>query len=172
MKSPVFQRLLGALILICLSAILWPIIFDDFHSESELDRRTRIPDAPRFESIAVPSPAIKVPTPAYNPKPQENSAAEVSAQELSSTPKLDQQNIPIAWVIRLGTFASEDNANKLKKDLQVNEFDVYVRAVNGDKGRLYQVFVGPYQIEKEAFKVKQSLYESKKLKGIIVRYRP
>ena len=55
MQANIRQRLVGAFVLICLSAILWPVLFST-DINPQLDRTSRIPPAPQFEKFSAESP--------------------------------------------------------------------------------------------------------------------
>jgi DedD protein len=55
MQGGTRQRLVGALVLVCLSAIIWPILFSEDINPS-IDRTSHIPPAPAFQKYSVAAP--------------------------------------------------------------------------------------------------------------------
>lgn len=49
------QRLVGAVVLVCLALILWPVLFSD-NTGPVMDRTSQIPPMPEFEKYEVPQP--------------------------------------------------------------------------------------------------------------------
>ena len=78
---------------------------------------------------------------------------------------------PQAFVVRLGSFSNENNANNLVKKLQAKGFTAYTRDINSDKGYIYQVFVGPKIDHTKANELVKKLQESMRLQGIVVEYK-
>lgn len=77
-----------------------------------------------------------------------------------------------AWVIQLGVFSNQSNANALVKQLQKKSFDAYSKVlVRKGASDLQAVFVGPDVSRKKLERVKQSLENTLHIQGIIKKYR-
>lgn len=73
-----------------------------------------------------------------------------------------------AWVIQVGAFSSQANANGLRDKLNAANFKAYTKAIGG----LHKVYVGPeirrYRLEQQ----KSSLERDFKVKTLILKYIP
>lgn len=73
MNEGLKQRLVGAIVLVCLGLILWPVLFSDSHSPA-MSRQTQIPQAPEFQKyyiMAAKQPTNLKPISDYTPQPEE-----------------------------------------------------------------------------------------------------
>lgn len=73
-----------------------------------------------------------------------------------------------AWVIQVGAFSSQTNANSLRDKLNAANFKAYTKTIGG----LHKVYVGPeirrYRLEQQ----KSSLEQDFKVKTLILKYIP
>lgn len=148
LKPALRERLLGALVFLCLGLIFYPAIFDT-RNEFVVDRDSQIPEQlVRVEPMTLEQPVVPdseavVPTAdqmfVANEEP-------VSADELESRPNiLDEDGVPNAWVLQAGSFADQANAADLEQRLLAADFRAYVRQTQTTEDvRRYRVFVGPY----------------------------
>jgi DedD protein len=174
MKNSFKQRLLGAVILICIAMILWPVIFSEGVSPVP-DRRSQIPEMPTFEKYTVVEP-LRVddiePAPSAEP-PAENPLPEPSTiSSVDETPKLDQRGIPEAWVLQVASFSKADSAEELKEALQTKGYKAFTRKITGKADAATRVYVGP-KLTRDAFsKDKIAIDKEFMLNTIVVRYEP
>ncbi len=165
------QRLVGALVLICIAVILWPIIFSDPNQEI-LGRSSQIPDMPVFEkySVAKPQrpdniepvtiapvePASTVDNRGQPPKPQK--------------PAQDSRGLPKSWVLQVASFSQASNARELKLALQKKGYKAFTRKVNTQQGSAIRVYIGP-KLSKTAFnKSKSSIDSAFSVNSMVVRF--
>ena len=165
------QRLVGAAVLLFLAGLLWLLLFDFDASEREVSLSVAIPPMPTIEAVIV-EPATPFYNDKANDSTSNSSVEadgvneQASSSELSvllgdspdpkpiankthhvdqaSRPRLDEQGVPVAYVVQLGSFKRFDNANKLRDKL-VNDyqFKAYLEPkVEMGEGP-YKVLVGP-----------------------------
>ncbi len=186
------QRLVGALVLICLALILWPILFTDVHGPI-VSRESQIPTVPSFEKYQIAEPVRSAAVP---PVPEttgqswqepskitstveaaeKDSKASSPAQKnakAASPPKqatLDKQGLPISWVLQVASFSNAENARELKRALQDKGYKAYTREVSASKAKATRVYVGP-KINRDAIlKDKQAIDKAFSLNTLIVRF--
>ena len=93
-----------------------------------------------------------------------------SPQQVTSAPEITPEPSGVAWVIQLGSFASQENADSLVKRLQKQKFPAYIDKVKTDAGVVFKVRVGPKLSRAEAEKMQADLKSTQNLDAIIVRY--
>ena len=75
-----------------------------------------------------------------------------------------------AWIVQLGSFTDEENAESLNKELRKAGYPSFVEPLKKDGKISYRVRVGPEIKRSEALKVLKKLKEKMKLDGIVVSY--
>ncbi len=93
-------------------------------------------------------------------------------QKAPAGPALDEQGIPIAWVLQVASLSSREKADSLTASLIDAGHKAYHRAVKRDGGLLYRVFVGPVFEREKLDAVKRQVDADFRVKTIIVRYLP
>ncbi len=185
MTQSLKQRLVGALVLLAIAILLIPALFDQQAPESELN--VEIPPAPALPEVPV---FVDRTGPEAEPLPDlavlaEGQADVTDARQqtkvldeapLTTDPakeQLDQAQAPVAWTLQVGTFGNQANAARLVNDLQQQGFHAYQRDFRQKEGkRLSRVYVGPLVSRPELEQIAAELEESRKLKGLILRYHP
>ena len=76
------------------------------------------------------------------------------------------------WVVQVGSFSSEDNANLLIKKLSQQSFSAFVIEREENDGESFRVRVGPFDEKREAMKVLSIIEEKFGLVGFLVKIRP
>lgn len=192
MDTPLKQRLVGALILVALGVVFWPIIFVPPERESP-PRAEGIPAAPRVDSSALPSPDSEglraSPEPAIAAQDDEidvvmpgaprNSApaaepqpGPVTRDAAPEVPSLDADGIPIAWSLQVATMSSRDNARQLRDELNDTEMKAYIRPLQRGNDTLYRVYVGPKFERRQLESIKQQVDSRYGVESLIARYVP
>lgn len=146
LKPALRERLLGALVFLCLGLIFYPAIFDT-RDDFVVDHETQIPaqlvrvEPMTIEQPVVPDSEVEVPTASEMFAPPEVSVSSTdSRQDI-----LDEQGVPNAWVLQAGSFADQGNATELEQSLLAAGFRAYVRRTEAaDASPRFRVFVGPY----------------------------
>jgi len=179
MKQALRQRLVGALVLLALGAILWPIIFDEGPQQT-LSRESVIPATPEIAPVVIEAlinpvssekATFGLKTEQGLPVEQEldQEMHETLAKEPVATPAvIDEQGLPEAWSVQVGAFSSQTNANALVKKLKAAGFKAYLRELDG----LARVLVGPKLTKKGAAEDLMAIEQSFELRGRLVRYAP
>ena len=168
------KRLVGAAVLVALAVIFIPMLLED---ETVVDTgitRTNIPPRPEapFSSriqpleskeesavaAAEPKPLKPVPAIPVSPPPKAATVTKPAEPEKSSpkpaVPKVAVAKTPIkpiaSWVIQVGSFAKQENANNLVKQLRAMKFAAFMEKVVVDQKTRYRVRVGPEIDQKKA----------------------
>lgn len=180
------QRLVGAIVLACITLILWPIIFSDV-SNLIVDRRSQIPTLPAFEKYSTPQPTrptniepvVDYSTKTANIESSSESRKEAPQEEVVSEPVnntekpiLDERGIPVSWVLQVASFTKKNNADEVKLSLQEQGFKAYAREVTTSEGLSTRVFVGPKLTKKALENDRKKIDEMFSLESIIVPFVP
>lgn len=75
-----------------------------------------------------------------------------------------------AWVVQLGSFSSEENANSLNKKLRQSGYSAFVEPLQHGGAKVYRVRVGPELRRSGAQAVRNRLQANMGLDGIVVPY--
>lgn len=195
------QRLVGALVLIALGVIFWPVLFVD-PGQNGLDRSTQVPPMPDFpdREISRPHPlqglegpqpieelelhdeppqAIDLPLEpdvehniAAVPVPPATDPGEGPGQAPAENPALDERGIPIAWVVQVATMSQRDKAEALQNELIGLGYKSSVKAINRDNRSLYKVYIGPKFDKSQVQQIKNKVDSRFGVNSIIARYLP
>lgn len=192
------QRLVGAMILLALGVVFWPIIFVPSEREP-VPRQEPIPPAPRVDNSVLPAPDDDGLRQAAQPEiltrqkgadvimPESSSRGEAGLQPESDDepdrrpvtrdtppelPSLDEDGIPIAWTLQVATMSSRDGARALRDELTSAEMKAYIRPLRRANGTLYRVFVGPKFERKQLESIKQRVDSRYDVESVIARYAP
>ena len=182
------QRIVGALIIVCLAVIFLPMLFDEPHQERK--RQTlEIPPEPEVPDVAVdePSePAVKetvqgtVPAPNQGEEEPETEAADIPMADGSSTegqpeePAASPEEQPDtsvlegAYLVQLGSFGSAENAERLRDRAREAGMDAYIESFERDGETLTRVFAGPFIDRSAAEDAKAELDESFGLDTLVI----
>jgi DedD protein len=141
------------------------------------------PPAPVAQASAIaarqqPDIAAK-PTPAPTPAPRPVAASPAAAKPKPVAPvtpapetfELDQQGLPVAWVVQVGLFSTQANADRIKETLQGKGFKAYTQAVKTPKPGV-KVFVGPKLSRERADAQKKAIDQALKTNTMVVRFAP
>ena len=97
-------------------------------------------------------------------KPAQRSTKEVLAQALKAKP------VTSGWVVQLGSFSVQQNAQKLRDTLRKKGHPSFVEAFQSKKGKRYRVRVGPQATREEAEKLSRVLKTQTKLTGLVMHF--
>jgi DedD protein len=99
------------------------------------------------------------------------SAKETNAEKISKTEIDVKASVGVsAWIVQLGSFTDEDNAQSLNKKLREAGYPAFVEPLKRNGKTSYRVRVGPEIKRSEADKLLKKLKEKMKLDGIVVSY--
>ena len=175
MEQPLKQRLIGAIILISLAVIFVPMLIGEKPTDSEIIS-IEIPEAPK--DLELDSRILTL------PEQSEEVLAEVSISSKSGAKvtKLLQPAIPkppemkkvegiTAWVVQVGSFSDQKNANALSTKLMKAGFTAFVEQSSNNKGDVFRVRVGPELSKEKAGAVSAKLKKAHQLpNAIVVQY--
>lgn len=181
-NDQLMPRLVGALILICFTVVLWPLIFDAVEPTEKFDSLTQVPEAPSFPSFEIDETkaedalanvrSTKAMSADHSAQQTADTAQPVERQSLPEKPKLDLNKLPKAWSVQVASLSSREGASILVKKLQDKKMQAYQRKIQGQSKPIYRVFVGPYMKEAKAKSVIVRLDKELGLKALLIRYRP
>lgn len=169
------QRIVGALVFIAAVAIFVPLFFGhELATDSTIKLSAKIPPPPaeptyqvsasgvqfQFEGVDLPkknepTKVVAIANPVANPAPK---------------PATDFDAPPEAWVVRLGVFSNQANADKLVGNLRTMGYDAYTRAAVTNSNLLV-VFVGPEIKKDKAQTLQQQLVAKFKMQGVVEKYQ-
>lgn len=75
-----------------------------------------------------------------------------------------------AWIVQLGSFSSQENAEQLNKDLRKAGFAAFVEPLKKQGKVVYRVRVGPELLKPDAEKILKNIKSKMKLDGIVLSY--
>lgn len=202
MNNILKQRLVGALILLALGVVFWPIIFVE-QGVKPLGEAAYIPLRPSIDTtpieppnidtvrqspstviraedeVAEPPPADvveKAPVPvekAEQLKPETKSKpVRQTRKEAPVKPAIDADGIPIAWILQVASVSSKENAEELRLGLVNMGYKAYIKKIKTGTSVLLRVYVGP-KVERARLEAIQSEIDSQfKVKSMVRRYIP
>ncbi len=104
-------------------------------------------------------------------KPQ-SAAEKAPVAAKKETFALDQQGLPVAWVIQVGLFSTQASADKVKATLQQSGFKAYTEAYKTPSApNGFKVFVGPKLSRERADEQKRAIDAALKVDSKIVRFQ-
>ncbi len=214
MNEVLKQRLVGALILVALGVVFWPIIFVEPGEQGGAEE-SRIPPRPLVETAPVEAPDIaglrpsreieKVPEPADRelltlapeappvaasstvsapstnksepaakpaPKPAPKPEPKKTRSEAPVKPALDDEGIPITWILRVASVSSAEKADQLRKDLLEMGHKAYAKKIRSNGKTLYRVYVGPKAEKARLQKIQGAIDARFGVSSLITRYYP
>jgi DedD protein len=170
METRVKARLIGALILVALIVLLVPEMLSGPRHDQKSSREG---SAAQTYTIDLSAPAVRpappaadnAPPPPPPPAPADDlptetvhveSTLEPAASQLAEEPAPDKTESPpssgdaetgdqSAWVVQLGSFASETNAERLAGDLKSRGYKAFVSRLGSGSRIRFRVRVGPEQ---------------------------
>jgi DedD protein len=183
------ERLIGAAVLVMLAVIFIPMILDDTTRTESAITNTNIPARPEAEftsrmvpmsgttAVTTPPPAAPatgatIRTPPAGVTTTEPAAdAAPAATGPAQPPPTSRGDLGLtAWVVQLGSFTNETNAEALNQELRGAGFTAFVESIRQGGSVVYRVRVGPELVRADAEALQQQLRAKLKLEGIIVAY--
>ena len=198
MERRLKERLIGAAVLVLLAVIFIPMLLNDTAEYNSEITGTNIPSRPEeeFSSRIVPlnhtSPERKLETPEQSgagggenkeisetesPATQENAAepepvdkTAAGEQENTTAPAPAKDMGVSAWIVQLGSFSSEQNAQSLNENLRKQGFTSFVEPLKQKTKTIYRVRVGPELLRSDAEKIRDKIKLAMKMDGLVVPY--
>ena len=172
MNNGIKQRLVGAVVLIALALILWPVVMSPQRDQSFVIE-SNIPEKPDFgpSEIEEPKPRVEL-SPVGEYQEKISTGKSVSRNPDPDVPALDQDGLPIAWIIQVGSFGNRNNAVKLRAALQADGYRAQIKDQKTTKKMLTRVIVGPYIDKQMARRDRNKIATKMNLKPEILRFKP
>ena len=169
-STPRLQRVVGMAVLAAGSLLLSPILLDEGPAK-QLDRATQIPPTPAVDNFEVPQPKA-VPAAPVPPAPvdEDEPAPVVTAKpdaKVTDSQALTAQGLPQSWVVQVGSFSSQANADALKAKLREKGYPAFTKGNPADKNAAVRVFVGPKLSRERADQIKLELQKNFDLKPFV-----
>jgi DedD protein len=132
--------------------------------------------APAAKPAVAAAPAQKPELPAKKTEPKADAkkpeAKPVATAKPAENFQLDAQGLPVAWVVQVGLFATQANADKVKAQLQEKGFKAYTDAFKPASGKPgVKVFVGPKLSRERADAQKKEIDQVLKTNTMVVRFQ-
>lgn len=193
------QRLVGAIVLVSLGVIFIPMLLTERGEDDPLFLSSNIPPKPERVAPPTSSKLIETEIKVPELKrvvidvPTQEAPSEIDEKIVvakADEPKLVEPEKPVVktevpvekgttkddakyakrWVVQVGSFGKESNALSLRDRLRKQGFTTFVEAVEGKKGTIYRVRLGPELTVVKAEKLRDKLLKETKLKGLVVQY--
>lgn len=199
MDNLIKQRLVGALILLALAVVFWPIIFVSKTPDSA-SLEVLVPETPPVNLAPLPEPDIaglrrgklaeaqkqpvldvSLPEPDPNEiapvelRPQESVLPEQAlseARETLSSPAMDSDGLPIAFSLQVATMGNRSGAEALRDELVNAGYKGYLKRLRRDDKLLYRVLVGPKFSREDLSAIKTAVDSRWRVESMIIRYLP
>jgi DedD protein len=176
------QRLVGAIVIIALGVVFWPVVFVDAERQA-MDLTSQVPPMPtmKHSRIAAPErldtvePVSASAVIVLHDAPPEIVTSAASDTETSTAepgPALDDAGIPIAWVLQVVSVSKIEKADALVQELIDADYKAYHRPLKRGQETLYRIYVGPVFDRNQLQKTKQQVDKRLKVDAIIARYLP
>lgn len=181
------ERIVGAVVLVILAILIVPIFLDGPSDESEIisesvtlpgqnnqerkqqtivlerDRTEPVPSAPAATTTAENTPQVAEQKPAQvveekpqaKPQPQEAAASTAEAEPATKEPATESSTG--MWAVQLGSFSSQENAERLAADLRGQGYAAFLSQLQTDSGSLHRVRIGPQKDRDSAKAVAEQL---------------
>lgn len=145
MDDSLKKRLIGAAVLASLAVIFVPMLFED--PPARIEPMKPLPEQPPIRDFASDKLREEIPaiTPLAPPQPAVETPAVATAPSApNATPEPAQRTGLSAWVVQVGSFSSNENANKLVAKLRAADLPAAEPELVDIRGKRYfRVRVGP-----------------------------
>jgi DedD protein len=174
METQVKHRIVGSLVLLSLAIIILPFWLDGAGLEEHQTQQT-VPPMPaitqlvEIETVDPSNTQVIALSPiekAVEPVKLEPVKTQVKKVEAKTPSLLDEQGLPIGWVVQLGSFGNKSNALRLRKKLIKANFPAYMVP----KGEDFRILVGPEIDRVKAEALQQELKKKFKMTGFVMNY--
>ena len=163
------ERIIGAAVLVVVVVLVVPVFLDGPPSGDEIvservplpgqaeqksqtvvlerDRKDPVPsngdNAPK-EPTPQPAPQAEAKVPPAQTKPQPKPVVrEPVPEQPAPQPSVATASTTGMWAVQLGSFSSQENAEKLAADLRKQGFAAFLSQLSTDSGQLHRVRIGP-----------------------------
>jgi len=190
------ERVIGAAVLVVIAILIVPIFLDGPSPDSEnvqesitlpgqdgetvkqktivldRDRDQPVPaplegDEPKTEEPKAEPPKAEPPKVVTQVKDEAPVVAKPEPKKTPAGPDAAVQSSTGMWAVQLGSFSSQDNAERLAADLRKQGYAAFLSQLQTSSGKLHRVRVGPQKDRAEAESVASKL-SAKGHKGQVV----
>lgn len=224
MNDVLKQRLVGALILVALGVVFWPIIFVEpeprpagldprmpprpgvetdslpspdrvgLRGSPPLEARSEEPEEPELSQLPPTDPPLDpepLPEPTEAPTeapgeesgdgagkgPDDSDSAQApdpgrTREEAPEQPRLDEQGVPVAWMLQVISVSRKDSAEQTRAELEAMGLKAYIKPARVNGKTLYRVYVGPKFERARLDAIKSRVDERFGVKSMVRRYLP
>lgn len=200
MERRLKERLTGAAVLVLLAVIFIPMLLNDTTDYNSEITGTNIPSRPEgeFSSRIVPLNQAQ-PEPEQKQEKPENSGAGGNEEGESSAAAAPASSVDVtepepvektvaggleqaaavapdkdmgvrAWIVQLGSFSSEKNAQSLNEKLRKQGFTAFVEPLKKKTKTIYRVRVGPELLRSDAEEIRDKIKHAIQMEGIVAPY--
>jgi len=162
MEAPLQQRIVGAIVLVTLGVIFIPALLDGSGYKSRQVKDIKIREKPEFPPLT--QRKVK---PIATPL-QANKKAQLKQQQ--ADPKQVHKKPVKSFALQVGTFGSNENAEKMREQMHKAGYSAFVHKSIGKGKTTYKVRIGPELDRSVLDKIKAKLKKSKKIDGYIVNH--
>jgi len=191
------RRLTGAAVLLILAGFLWPVLFDFDEATRTPVPSVNIPDMPSAVAVNEADADAKrlsktskigrvgneqAVTERLSEEAEDlaeilKNAAETAVAVVArpgsasqkSQPRLDQNKIPVSYVVQVATFNGWNNAQNFKETLLAKKFKAYVKPATDSQAGPYRIAVGPVLTYAEAEEIVAKIQREHKVNDAIIR---
>jgi DedD protein len=172
MEKTLKERIVGAIVLVAVAVLVVPVFLDGPPSEGEIiservplpgqseqkiqtvvlerDRDEPVPAQTSNSARQSARPVAATTTPASKPlAQQEEPEVKPEPERKSATPVQAAGSATGMWAVQLGSFANQQNAERLAADLRKQGFAAFLSQLSTASGQLHRVRIGP-QKDREA----------------------
>ncbi len=173
------QRLLGASVLVAVTVIFLPLLFDGAGQRAKRELDIQIPPPPPVpvSRLNIPQPplealeslpeAVKIPA-----KPNQQQPPAVPQVAKAPVVKVQPNKADLrSWVLQVGSYRERGNArdarDKLKKSA---DYHAFIQEAQSGSGRIYRVRIGPMSSRAKADALRQRLQKKEGVQAIVLRH--
>lgn len=189
------HRVVGAIVLVGLGVIFFPMLLENHQSgvattasTPELGQQNKKifvskitpvnpadvePENKAAEQKAAPkpAPAKKVAAAETKPAPAKKAAkAKKSPAPAKPVAEAKAAEVKTGWAVRIGTFARHENAQRIVTVLKRKGFKPRTENIETAGARATRVWLGPYAEKTEAQKIRAEILDQTGQQGLIVSY--
>lgn len=162
MEAALQQRVVGAIVLVTLGIIFIPALLDGSGYKSRQVQEIEIKQKPVFPPLS--QKIVKpIPTPLQQNKIQQEKIQQADPKQAHKKPVK-------TFALQVGTFASNENAEKMRNEMRKAGYIAFVQKSSAKGKTSYKVRIGP-ELERSVLeKIKNKLKKSKKVDAYIVNH--
>ena len=164
MDKALKERIIGAAVLVVFAILVVPVFLDGPNGDAEIitesvtlpgqndqerKQQTIVLDRDRTEPVPAAAAPVQTPVKQETPAPEKEKPA-VKVQPEQAAPGKTPDKAVVAtesatgmWAVQLGSFSSQENAERLAADLRKQGYAAFLSQLQTDSGSLHRVRIGP-----------------------------